>query len=153
LVARSDAFEIGDDLERGGDEPQIARDRLLEREQADTAPFEIEIQPVDLVVALDDLPRGRLVLPGERVESQPKAFEDDLAHVENVLAKRIELLLITLAGHTSPSDRPRNVLFDEFDTEYWWHYKRLYSIIHHYVLVAFASWGWSCVLVLQMAKT
>ena len=51
-----DAFEIGDDLERGGDEPEVAGHGLLEREQIDTVALDTEVPIVDLVIALDDLP-------------------------------------------------------------------------------------------------
>jgi len=43
-----DPFEIGDDLERGGDETQIARDRLLEGDEVRTLPLQFEVEIVDL---------------------------------------------------------------------------------------------------------
>src|SRR5699024_7490877 len=94
-------------------EAEIAGDGLLEGEEIDAAPFEIEIHPIDLVVTFDDFVCEALVLRRERFEPHSEAFEHDLAHVEDVLAETVELLLIAFAGHVAPSDPPPNVPFAE----------------------------------------
>src|SRR5699024_10930913 len=86
-----DAFEVGDHLEGGGDESQVARDGLLEREEVDAVAFEVEIHSIDLVVAFDHTASETTVLRSERVETHPEAFENHLTHIQNVLAKGVEL--------------------------------------------------------------
>ena len=94
-----DAFQVGDDFERGGDEPEVACDRLLERQQVDTVLFEVEVEIVHLAIAGDDLLAEFLVLLFEGVEAHPEALGDDLTHVEDVLAERFELSLVLVSWH------------------------------------------------------
>ena len=53
----ADALEIVRDLERGGDESQIAGHRLLQRQQRDAALVDLDLEPVDDVVVVES-PRG-----------------------------------------------------------------------------------------------
>ena len=63
------------DMQQGGQQPQVGRDRGLEREQVQDPPFHIQIQPVHLVIAVDDLlahPRvGAGKGPKRLVQQQP----------------------------------------------------------------------------------
>ena len=46
----ADALEVGDDLQRGGDEAQVARGRLPERQDLPAQLVDLDLEPVDLVV-------------------------------------------------------------------------------------------------------
>ena len=48
-------FEIVGDFHRRGEKPQIAGHRLLRREQADHRLFDLQLEMIDLPVALNDL--------------------------------------------------------------------------------------------------
>ena len=49
----ADALEVGGDLEGRGDEPQVARRRLVQREQLERQVVDLDVEPVHRVVALD----------------------------------------------------------------------------------------------------
>ena len=85
-------LEVGDDLERGGNKPAIARDRLLEREQTDILLLESEIQLVALVVALDDLDSEAPVSVCHRPLALSGPLSDYLAHAQHVAVEGFESL-------------------------------------------------------------
>jgi hypothetical protein len=51
----ADALEIVGDLDRADDEPEIARHRLLERQQLHSCLFHFHLQRVELDVAVDHM--------------------------------------------------------------------------------------------------
>src|SRR5215216_7375746 len=53
------------DVEQGGQQPQVGGDRGLEREQVQDPPLHLQIQPVHLVIAADDLPAEPQVAAGK----------------------------------------------------------------------------------------
>ncbi|MFC7231251.1 hypothetical protein ACFQMM_07205 [Saliphagus sp. GCM10025308] len=61
--------------------------------------LEVEVHPVNLAVAGDDLVGEVLVLLFERVETHSEAFHDDLAHVTDVRSKFQKLFLVGGSGH------------------------------------------------------
>ncbi len=50
----ADAFEIGDDLERGGDEAEVGRGGLIESQDADALLVDRQLHLIDRPVGLDD---------------------------------------------------------------------------------------------------
>jgi len=96
----ADPFEIGDDLERGGNKAEIRGDWLLERDQVDAVGFEIEILLVDFVVPVDHLLGQRLVGPFEGSQCKPESVEDEFGHIQHVLPQGIEAVLVRCPWHT-----------------------------------------------------
>src|SRR5450432_1185551 len=87
------ALEIARDLDRADDEAQVARHRLLEREERDGEPFDLDLEGIDLAVALDD----GVGLAGVAMQQCLHGHVDQrlgaLGHVEQPLLQLIELLV------------------------------------------------------------
>jgi len=96
----ADPFEVGENLERRRDEPEVARDRLLEREQVDAVRLEVEVKSVDRVVAVDDLLCDGFVVVFERVQPAVEAFQDEVAQLLDVCAEFVEGGLVLVSWHT-----------------------------------------------------
>jgi hypothetical protein len=64
LVAH--ALQVQVDVQQGGQQPQVGGDRGLEREEVQNPPLHIQIQPIHLVIAVDDLPAEPQVAAAKR---------------------------------------------------------------------------------------
>ena len=62
----ADALHVRDHLERRGDLAQVARDRLLLKQQLEAEVFDVALLPVDLAVERRDLRGKTLVVFGQR---------------------------------------------------------------------------------------
>ena len=80
----ADALEVGRDLEAGGDEAQIARGRLMQREQADTALVALDVHAVDFGVARDGFARLLGVAIDQGIDRLGDLALDQAAHLEQV---------------------------------------------------------------------
>ena len=88
----ADALEIVRDLERRGDEAQVAGERLLERQQAQAVLVDGDLHAVDRAIVGEHLVRQRRVAPLQRLDG----FLDDAlgaaAHAQQLLLQRLELV-------------------------------------------------------------
>ncbi len=96
----ADPLDVGNDLERRGDKPEIACDRLLEREQFDTVALDVEIPAVDIVVALDDPPGLRPVTGLQDIQRGPVPLQCCPGHLDNVVPEERESGLVGLTCHS-----------------------------------------------------
>jgi hypothetical protein len=94
----ADAFEVGRDLERRGDQAEIARRWLVEGEELQAEIVDLDVEPVDRVVAVDDRPRQRRVALGQRPDRLCDLVLDEAAHLEDRRAELRELLLVAAIG-------------------------------------------------------
>src|SRR5512140_657752 len=87
------ALEVARNLDRADDEAEVARHRLLEREQRDREPLDLHLERIDLSVTFDD----RVRLAGVAVQQSFHREIDErfctLGHVEQPLLELIELLV------------------------------------------------------------
>src|SRR6185295_7105673 len=68
-------LDLRDDHQHRDDEAEVARDRLLRRDQMDRAVLDLEAHAVDLLVAVDDQSGEALI---ERLERQHASFDGDV---------------------------------------------------------------------------
>ena len=87
----ADAFEIGDDLEGGGDEAQIGRGGLIQRQRADALLVDRELHLIDRAVGVDD-PAGELrVAFQQRPDGLADVGVDQASHGQDLLLERAQL--------------------------------------------------------------
>ena len=94
----TDALEVGGDLERRGDEPEISRRRLMQREQLDAEVVDLDVQAVDRMVTLDGGPGQRLVAFDQRPGGVGDLLLDQPSHLEHLGAEVPELGLVDSVG-------------------------------------------------------
>ena len=103
----ADPLQVAVDLDRRRDEAEVARGGLPQRQQADAFLLDLHVDPVDLVVLADDLPRQL----GIALQQGPHApFDGPLrqsAQVNEPVLDFLELPLVFPAGvflfiHESP---------------------------------------------------
>ena len=87
------ALEIARDLDRADDEAKVARHRLLQREERDGEPLDLDLERVDLGVALDDGVGLAGVAVQQRIHGQIDERFGALGHVEQPLLELIELFV------------------------------------------------------------
>src|SRR5690606_29382429 len=89
----ADALEVGRDAERGGDEPEVARHGLLEREELDRGLLELELEPVDLLVHLDHALGLGAVAPEQGLDGEADGLLDAAGHRDEPRLEQVQLLL------------------------------------------------------------
>ena len=94
----ADALEVGDDLEGGGDEAQVARRGLAQGEQLEREVVDLDVEPVDRVVALDRDARERAIALGEAAHRLGDLILDEPAHLQQARAELAELALVGSIG-------------------------------------------------------
>jgi len=94
----ADALQVGGDLERRGDEAEVARRGLAEREQLEREVVDLDVEAVHGVVALDGGARERLVALNEGLHRPPDLLLHQPAHLEHRGAQLAELLLVGPVG-------------------------------------------------------
>jgi hypothetical protein len=92
------ALQVGDDLERGGDEAQVAGGRLPQRQDAPAGLVDGHLHAVDHPVpGLHLLGQGGVALD-HGAHAAGDGGLDQAAHLEELLAQRGELGLVGLVG-------------------------------------------------------
>src|SRR5439155_26966413 len=85
------AFKVAVDLDGRGDETQIPRYRLLERQEAGRELVDLNLHVVDSRLVVKDVPRLRFVPFGERHGAAIDRELHQAAHFEQPLPELIEL--------------------------------------------------------------
>ena len=89
----ADALHVRDHLERRGDLAQVARDRLLLKQQLEAEVLDVALLPVDLAVERRD-PRGKtLVVFGQRTAGERDDLLAQRAHFDHFVIELRELLV------------------------------------------------------------
>ena len=105
----SHAFEIARDLERGGDHPEVDRDRLAQGQNAHHQLVDLPLERVDSLVVRDDARGEAFVEPDQRADRRGKLLLDDSAHFENRIVHTVQFLVVgldrVLGSHGSVSFR------------------------------------------------
>ena len=91
LVAH--ALDVLDHVQQGGDQPQVARDRRLQRQQREDALVDLQVAPVDAVVVGDDHLGELDVLVLERLEHAVELLDDQVKAAQRVGFELVKLLL------------------------------------------------------------
>ena len=89
----ADALEIGVDLDRGHDGPQIGGHRLVERQQLEAAIVQLDVEIVDRLVAGQHGLQRLGVALDDRHDGDAHPFLGQAAHCQQPLLQRLELLL------------------------------------------------------------
>jgi hypothetical protein len=87
------ALDVLDHVQQRGHEPQVARDRRLQREQREDPLMDLEVAPVDTVVVGDDHFRELDVLVLQRLEHAVELLDDQVQAAEGVAFQRLQLRL------------------------------------------------------------
>jgi len=94
----ADTLEVGGDLQRRGDEPEVARGRLMQREELDREIVDLDVEPVHHVVACD----GRLcevaIARREGAHGLRDLVLHEPAHLEHARSQLLELQLVRPVG-------------------------------------------------------
>ena len=101
-------LDVLDDVQQRGDQPQVARDRRLQREQRQDPLVDLEVAAVDAVVVGDD-DRGELdVLVLDRLERAVELLDDEVERRRAPAASSALELLAGSAGacRARPSAQP-----------------------------------------------
>ena len=94
----ADAFEIGVDLDRREDRPQVGGHRLVQREQPEAAVVDLDVQLVDRLVAdQHGLDLVEIAL-GQTVHRSAHALLGEPAHLEQPRREQLELVLEMSCG-------------------------------------------------------
>jgi hypothetical protein len=88
----ADPLEVRVDLERRDEEPEVARDGLLGREEVDRALVDPDLEKVDRLVALDHGAGLRRVARDERLDRGRDLALGLGAHRDELAAQRLEAL-------------------------------------------------------------
>src|SRR5690606_2465315 len=91
LVA--DTLEIGDGLDHGDDQAQVARRRRARREDPAALLVDADLHAVDLVVVLGDLETELAIAFGERAHPASELLLDESAHRQHGVADALEILV------------------------------------------------------------
>ena len=86
-------------LHRGGDEPQIARGGLVERQQLHALLVDFDVVGADLLVAIDDLLGQIAVALEERAHDPADLVLDQASHGQQGLLERVQLF-VEMALHS-----------------------------------------------------
>ena len=81
------------------DEPQVRGDRRLQREERQDPVVELEVDPVDLVVARDDTLRPVVVVLDHRLHGVVDGVTGEFAEREQLQLHLVELLVEVRARH------------------------------------------------------
>ena len=76
-------FEIAVDLDGCGEEPQVARHRLMQREQSGGEFVDLDIELVDALFGLPDIDHQGIVAIYKRADTVVDRRLDQTAHLEN----------------------------------------------------------------------
>jgi len=98
----ADPFERGVDLDGGDDEPQVAGDRLVERQGLETLLLDFDFLEVDLEIAVDRIRSQRFVVPFDRGQGASETVLDERAQPEDALLELFDLAL-QVRGHIGVS--------------------------------------------------
>ena len=90
------ALEVGGDLQRRGDQAQVARRRLVQGQQAQAQVVDLHVHAIDGLVALDDQPRELVVALDQRAHGVGDLLLDQAAHLQD-------------HGGAAPAAPPRSV--------------------------------------------
>ena len=93
------ALEVGDDLERGGDEAQVGRRRLAQRQDAPAGVVDLHLEPVDLAVARPSPARASSVSRSVSERTLAAMAASTLPPISRSCSRRCrELRLVRLVG-------------------------------------------------------
>ena len=90
------ALQVARDLERGGDDPEVHRDRLAQRQDADRELVDFGLQRVHSSVFGDDARSELVVAAGQRGDGGGELLLDDAAHLQDRVVHAIQLLVVGL---------------------------------------------------------
>ena len=90
------ALEVARHLERRGDDPQVHRHRLAQREDAHRELVDLGLQRVHPPVVGDHLRGGTVVAADQRGDGGGKLLLDDAAHLQDRVVHAIQLLVVGL---------------------------------------------------------
>ena len=89
----ADALEVGVDLDGRDDRPQIDGHRLVERQQREAAAIELDVEPVQWLVAADHAIDQIAIAVDQPFDCQPHLLFGEAAHLEQPSLQMLELLL------------------------------------------------------------
>jgi hypothetical protein len=89
----ADALQIVRCLDRADDEAEVARHRLLERQERDREPLDLDLERVELAVGGDDGVGLAGVLLQQRLDGQLDQRLRALGHVQQAPLERVQLLV------------------------------------------------------------
>ena len=89
----ADALEIGVDLDRGHDGPQVGRHRLVQRQQLQHAVVDLDVELVDRLVAGQHRFDEAEVALGQALDGMAHALLGQAAHLEQPGPEDLEFLL------------------------------------------------------------
>ena len=89
----ADALEVGVDLHGGDDRAQVGGHGLVEREQREAAAVDLDVQPVERLVAGQHALDERVVALDEPLDRQADVFLGEPAHLEQPRLELFELFL------------------------------------------------------------
>jgi hypothetical protein len=92
------ALQVGHDLQGGGDEAEVARRRLAQREQAPAGAVDLHLQPVHLGVVRLDPGRQLDVALGDGADARGDGRLHLPPHGEELVAELLQLRLVGLVG-------------------------------------------------------
>ena len=90
------ALEVARHLERGGDDPEVHRDRLTQRQDAHRELVDLGLQRVHPLVLGDHAGRELIVAADQRGDGGRALLLDDAAHLQDRVVHAIQLLVIGL---------------------------------------------------------
>ena len=86
-------LEVGVDLDRGHDRPQVRRHRLVQRQQLQHAVVDLDVELVDRFVAGQDRLDEAEVAVGQALDGMADAFLGQAAHFEQAGLEHFEFFL------------------------------------------------------------
>ena len=104
----ADALQIGDDLQRRGDEPQVRGHRLADGEDAHGELVDLALEAVDAPIEAHGRLRQRGVARAQRGLALADHLLDEAPHEEELLPQHAQLLLVDLAGVRPGRHRSRS---------------------------------------------
>ena len=86
-------FQLGRDLHRRRDEPEIARSRLLQRQQANAHVIDVHIESIDVPIVLNDPLRQVRIPIHQRLHGTLDLLFNDRPHAQELLFQLCEFLI------------------------------------------------------------
>src|ERR1022692_2241661 len=106
----ADSFQVGIDLERGGQKAKIAGDRLVERQQTRCQAVNLHFHAIDLRLVADDLLGQFLVLLDQRTDATMDGGLHQPTHLQQLVVQ-----LFKFDGEMTHPNSPSFSTFSHID--------------------------------------